>query len=187
MSRLRALAARLAPGVAVAALIGAAGAAATMGFGLYDVRASSQHTPLVAWAVHATMIRAAQIHAAGIVQPPSFTPAEVQSGFDLYDRDCATCHGGPATPRADWVNGMNPSPPFLMDSNRLWTNPQLFWIIKGGVKMTGMPAWGVTRSDGQIWDLVAFLDAMPNLPPGAYAQMRAQRLSPAGPHAAQSR
>jgi mono/diheme cytochrome c family protein len=172
MSRLRALAIALLPGLVAAAALGAVGGAAVIAGGLFDVQASTQHSAPVAWALHTTMIQADRRHAAAI-EPPPITPQAVQTGLALYDRDCVSCHGGPATPRADWVNGMNPSPPFLIDVARRWTRPQMFWIVKNGVKMTGMPAWGVTRSDDQIWSVVDFLEAMPDLTPSTYAAMRA--------------
>jgi mono/diheme cytochrome c family protein len=43
-----------------------------------------------------------------------------------------------------------------------------FWIIKHGIKMTAMPAWGATHSDAQIWNIVAFFQAMPGMTPEIY-------------------
>ena len=46
-----------------------------------------------------------------------------------------------------------------------------FWIVKHGVKMTGMPAWGVTHDDELLWDVVAFVRKLPELTPEQYETM----------------
>jgi mono/diheme cytochrome c family protein len=74
--------------------------------------------------------------------------------------------------------GMNPRPPVL------WREPadepaEQFWVIKHGIKMTGMPAWGVTHSDQEIWNMVAFLQILPSLSPQRY---RALTMEAAGHH-----
>ncbi len=48
---------------------------------------------------------------------------------------------------------------------------ELFWVVKNGIRMTGMPAWGPTHTDAQIWDLVAFMQRMPKLSPDAYRNL----------------
>jgi len=141
--------------------------------GAFDVRASTPHSLLVGWATHTTMIHAARNGAARVGPSPPITTAAVEAGFRDYDANCAACHGGPAVPRAPWTGGMTPSPPFLIDASRQWRRAELFWIIRNGVKMTGMPSWGFTRSDPQVWNLVAFLEALPYISPEAYGRMRA--------------
>jgi len=68
---------------------------------------------------------------------------------------------------------MTPTPPYLVDAADRWTPAQLHFIIAGGVKMTGMPAWGTTLSDGQISDLVNFLEVMPYTTGSDYQRLRA--------------
>ena len=109
------------------------------------------------------------------------------AGVWIYEDKCLGCHGGTGVSRAAWVQGMNPSPPYLLDASRRWTGGQLFEIVKNGVKMTGMPAWGATESDAQIWRLVAFLEAMPEMKPSDFQRLQPQPVaartvvSPAGP------
>jgi mono/diheme cytochrome c family protein len=167
----RTLAAFLAGGAATIAAI-VAGALVIIETGAFDVRASSPHSAPVAWATHATMIHAARRGAAAVTAPTRFTAAEVEAGLRDYDVNCVSCHGGPAVARAAWASGMTPSPPFLLYAARQWTPAELYWIIKHGVKMTGMPAWSFNRSDGQIWDLVALLEALPDLSPADYLRMK---------------
>jgi mono/diheme cytochrome c family protein len=168
--------------VRLVALLGLAalllGALAAFGFiksGLYNVGASKPHTPLTWWVTNETMIHSVKRHAKGIAQPQSFTPEQVVRGFCAYETHCVACHGAPAVARQHWAEGMEPAPPYLLDAPQRFTSPQLFWIAKNGIKMTGMPSWRASMSDAQLWDVVAFLEAMPKMPPPTYVQWRGQR------------
>jgi mono/diheme cytochrome c family protein len=158
--------------------VGAAGLA-VVAFGLFDVRASTPHGPLIAWATHTTFIHATQRRAASAPKPPNFTPAEVQAGFRDYDSLCVSCHGGPGIDRQGWASGLNPTPPYLLDAARNWSPAQLKLIIGDGAKMTAMPAWKTVLSDQRQWDLVAFVQALPYLSNADYLKMRAARRPPA--------
>lgn len=159
-------------GAIAAGLLAGLTGLAVVEFGLFDARASTPHDPFTAWATHTTMIHAAKKGASQIAALPPITPDQVRAGFVLYDADCASCHGAPGIARAQWVDGMNPSPPFLVDAPRHWSRAELFWIVKNGVKMTGMPSWGAVRTDAQVWAVVAFVEAMPYVGPTDYARMR---------------
>jgi mono/diheme cytochrome c family protein len=141
--------------------------------GVFDVAASKPHTRLVAWLTHQTMIHSVRRRAARIEAPATFRPEQVASGFCLYERHCVACHGAPAVGRRPWANGMLPGPPYLIDAPRYWSAAELFWITRHGIKMTGMPAWAGTVSDPQIWDVVAFMEAVPHMPPQTYLRWRA--------------
>ncbi len=158
-------------GVIVVACFGAGGLA-IVEFGLFDVRASTPHSPLMAWATHTTMIHSVQRQAAG-TEAEAPTPDAVRAGFRLYDTDCVGCHGAPGVGREPWANGMTPSPPFLLDAPRHWSPGQLQFIVANGVKMTAMPAWNAVHSPSQIRSIVAFLEALPYLTAGDYARLRA--------------
>lgn len=159
-------------GCAACALAGLAVASIIVGFGAFDISAIHPHGALTDWAIHTTMIHAEQRRSAPI-SAPQFTPADVAAGARAYDADCAMCHGGPGVARASWTAGMTPTPPYLVDSARRWSAPELYSIVADGVKMTAMPAWRVSRSSRTIWSLVAFLEALPNLSPQDYARMKA--------------
>jgi mono/diheme cytochrome c family protein len=151
----------------------ALGGLATIQFGLFDTTATKQHGALVSWAAHTTFIHFTQRAADGELAPDRFSPDQVQAGLKLYVTNCELCHGGPATPRAAWVSGINPTPPFLLDSARRWSPAELHAVISNGVKMTAMPAWRYTLSDAQRWDLVAFLESLPGARPASYLSARA--------------
>lgn len=160
-------------GLLVAGAIAAGIALCVMGFGLFDVAASTPHSNLMAWLVHTTMIRSVQNRAGEMRQPPGFSHDEVQQGFREYEAHCVMCHGAPGISRANWVRGLNPTPPYLMDAQRRWTPQQLTFIVANGIKMTAMPAWKLSRSPGEIRSIVAFLERLPNISVSQYARMRA--------------
>lgn len=118
------------------------------------------------------MVHSVRRRACGIRPPRHFAPAQVAAGFCTYERHCVACHGAPGIARQGWANGMNPDPPYLIDAPLRWRRAELFWIVRNGIKLTGMPAWKGTLSDRQTWDLVAFLAAVPRLPPQTYRRWR---------------
>jgi len=132
--------------------------------GLYDVAADTEHTRLVRWILHTTQDRSVERRAEE-VQPPGWlanpSPAVLRTGFIHYQEMCVTCHGAPGVPISEIGQGLNPAPPELtrhgdeIDEN--------FWIIKHGIKMTGMPGFGATHDDEKIWAIVAFLRTLPKM------------------------
>jgi len=80
---------------------------------------------------------------------------------------CTGCHLAPGMTENEMRPGMNPKPPQLASIPALAPATQ-FWIIKHGIKMTGMSAWGVTHPDQEIWNMVAFLQRLPTLSPQQY-------------------
>jgi mono/diheme cytochrome c family protein len=152
----------------VAAAILLAAAAVFIALGLYNVAATEQHTRPVYALIEAAMRQAIRFHARDIVAPPLDDGARVRSGRSLYARNCVRCHGAPGIAPESFALGMTPSPANLAYAAREWPAPQLFWTLKRGLKMTGMPAWEFRLSDGQIWDIVAYLQAMPGESPQAY-------------------
>jgi mono/diheme cytochrome c family protein len=143
--------------------------------GIYDVGASRRHTMFTQWITHDTMIHSVRRHATGITPPPWTSAQQLLAGYCAYETHCVACHGAAAVARQQWVNGMEPQPPYLLDVTRDFTPPQLFWIARNGIKMTGMPAWGESMSDRQIWNVVAWLEASKNLSPQTYVRWRAGR------------
>ena len=144
--------------------------------GIYNVAASHPHTTLTEWITHDTMIHSVRRRAASIDPPTRIGAAEIAAGFCAYETHCVACHGAPAIAREEWVSGMEPSPPYLVDATSSWTPSELFWIAKNGIKMTGMPSWRESMSDERIWDVVGFLETMRRLPPQTYSRWRSKRM-----------
>lgn len=146
--------------------------------GLYNVGASRPHTAFTEWLTHDTMIHSVKSHAASISAPTGFTPDQVVRGFCAYEIHCVACHGAAGVARQPWVNGLEPPPPYLLDAPQDWKPRELFWIVKHGIKMTGMPSWRESMPDDKIWDVVAYLEATRVMPPQTYVEWRASRRCP---------
>jgi mono/diheme cytochrome c family protein len=142
--------------------------------GVYNIAATYPDRGPVRWALGTAMDHSVARHAAGIRVPPLDDPAMVRLGFQHYREMCVECHGAPGVPAAELARGLNPDPPELVESAGDWKPEELFWITKNGVRMTGMPAWGATHTDEQIWAVVAFMRGLPKLTPEAYKALDRQ-------------
>ncbi|HYX26825.1 MAG TPA: cytochrome c [Thermoanaerobaculia bacterium] len=139
--------------------------------GLYDVAASTPDNGLLKNLLETTRDRSVE-HRAEALKPPSLDdPRMIQTGLVHYHEMCATCHGAPGVKISEIGQGLNPFPPELAARRRSGDPRESFWIVKNGLKMTGMPAFGVTHSDEEIWAIVAFLRRMPKLRPEEYQAM----------------
>jgi mono/diheme cytochrome c family protein len=155
-------------------------AAAAVGFifsGLYDVSASTPDRGLIRWALVTTQRRSVHRAVEGIkgkVKVPDLEDARLlRTGILHYQEMCATCHGAPGVNISEIGQGLNPDPPELSDAGR--DEPEeTFWIVKNGIKMTGMPAFGVTHTDDEIWAIVAFTRKMGKLTPQQYQALAQQ-------------
>jgi mono/diheme cytochrome c family protein len=154
--------------LAVAAAVALVAGAAAIGSGVYDIAATEQHTRPVYALIEATMRQAIRFHARNIVAPRLGDPAQVRAGRSLYAVNCARCHGAPGVAPESFALGMTPSPANLAYAAREWPPEQLFWTLKRGLKMTGMPAWEFRLSDDEMWAVVAYLQAMPGESPRDY-------------------
>ncbi len=151
--------------------------------GGYNVAASVPDPKFVEWMLATTMERSVAKHAQGTNAPAQLTDAQAREGARVYNETCVYCHGAPGKDPVDIGKGLNPEPPFLPDTITRWNAAEVFWIIKNGIKMTGMPAFGPTHKDDEIWKLVAFVQKLPKMKPEEYEQMTQAPQAPAAPAA----
>lgn len=148
--------------------------------GAYDVAASSGHTPFTRWAFDTTMHRSVRVRAEGIDSPGGLDASRAAAGATHYKTMCEHCHGGPGIARAEWAEGMLPRPPYLAKAAAEWEPREVFWIVKHGIKMSGMPSLSATHEDAELWDLVAFVKQLPAMTPEQYRASGAAQPSDAG-------
>jgi mono/diheme cytochrome c family protein len=140
--------------------------------GLYDVAAISPDNRVVAWALHQTFASSVIRRASEVQVPPNLEAAEaVRSGARFYSQNCVICHGAPGQPLTAISHGMNPAPPDVLAAQRRIDPAVVFWIVKNGVRMTGMPAFGKTQPDIQIWAVAAFLHKAPGITADEYRDL----------------
>jgi mono/diheme cytochrome c family protein len=105
---------------------------------------------------------------AGAAKNP-VTPTEenIAAGAKLYLDHCGGCHGVPSNPDSAFSRSFNPPvPEFFKDAPDM-SETQNFYAIQHGIRWTGMPAWGKTLSDAEIWQIAAFLGNVGKLPAAA--------------------
>lgn len=126
--------------------------------GGYNIAATQDQTTFVRWAFTTTMHSSAKNRAAKI-SPPEFTDAMVEQGAVSYKAVCQHCHAGPGAQRSEWAE--LPQPPHLVEKASEWQPNEIFWLVKHGVKMAGMPAFGPTHEDDTLWSITAFVRQLP--------------------------
>ena len=136
--------------------------------GVYNVAADIPHTGPVYWLLETARERSIAVRAADVVVPDDLgDPKRIAAGAGQYAEMCAGCHLAPGMKRTEISRGLYPRAPELRRRSHS-TPAEDFWVVKHGVKMTGMPAWGVTHGDEILWDVVAFLRKLPELTPDQY-------------------
>jgi mono/diheme cytochrome c family protein len=148
------------------------------------VAASEDDPQIVSWALPKVRAAAIDRHSAGLKPPtPLDDPATVQAGARAFSqRGCVNCHGGPGVEWAKFSEGLRPDPPDLKDVAGEATPAQLFYVIKNGINMTGMPGFALIEvGDPEIWSIVAFVKKLPGV---SEADYKTWTEAPASPPAA---
>lgn len=142
--------------------------------GYYNVAASEPHEDIVRWMLHTTTERSIAVRADDVQVPPDLTDStRIRDGASGYAEMCEVCHGGPGLSTSVIAQGLRPEPPDLSEEAEHLSPGETFWIVKHGIKFTGMPAFGPTHSDGTLWNLTAFVQALPSISGAEYEQMTA--------------
>ena len=109
----------------------------------------------------ATQVKHLLIHQSsreGIPPAPTNVQARVEEGGKLYATDCSMCHGSDGHTPTDFGRWMYPRASDLTSSLvQNYSDRELFWIVKNGIRLSGMPAFGRVESDEHIWDLVRYV------------------------------
>jgi mono/diheme cytochrome c family protein len=158
-------------GLAGALLVVLAAVVVAIYAGLYNIAADVPHTRPVYWLFETVRDRSVTARARDIVVPNDLDDANrISKGAGQYAEMCGGCHLAPGMKRTEISRGLYPRAPELRRKTNL-TPAEQFWLVKHGVKMTGMPAWGVTHDDELLWDVVAFVRKLPELTPEQYETM----------------
>jgi mono/diheme cytochrome c family protein len=161
-------------GLSIIGALGLVMAITTAGFffgGFYNIGATQPDLPVVAWTLE--RVREASISRHAVDNPPASLqdPATIKAGARAFaSRGCTTCHGGPGVNWAKFSEGLRPDPPDLKDVAKDLTAPQIFWVVRNGINMTGMPGFNlVEATDQEIWAIAAFVKELPTITEPDYA------------------
>ena len=159
--------------VVVIALAVAIWGSVYISLGSYDVGADVPHNAFTYWLLDTARDRSVETRAAAITVPGNLgDQSQIEAGAGLYAEMCADCHLAPGMEKTEISQGLYPRAPELYRGTDL-TPAEEFWIIKHGIKMSGMAAWGKTHDDMLIWQMVAFLGKLPSLSAEQYKTMTA--------------
>jgi mono/diheme cytochrome c family protein len=166
--------------VALATVAGILGGVAFIYSGAYDAGADQPHGGLVFFLAQTARERSIAVRSKDIKVPNLADPKAIAAGASEYAEMCTGCHLAPGMEDNEMRPGLYPYPPKLADHPRAderdplaanATAARQFWIVKHGIKMSAMPAWGKTHDDPTIWAIVAFLQELPTLTPEQYREM----------------
>jgi thiosulfate dehydrogenase len=136
---------------------------AVIRFGLVPANADAEPNAMEAWAARASL-RATMHRAPKVTNPLPRTDVNVLAGVTLYSQNCAVCHGDSSGNPTNIAKGLyQHAPQFAehgVEDDADWT---VYWKVKHGVRWTGMPSFGGSLSDTQIWQIAVFLKNMDGL------------------------
>ena len=157
-------------GIVVLAL----GAVALAASGLCDAAASKPPGALETRIARFALDHSVARRATKSANPLKADPEVLEAGLRHFGQMCVTCHGAPGIDASEIGEGLNPPAPDLtLGRVQKRTDGELFWFVQNGVRMSGMPAFGPTHKDEEIWKIVAFLRRLPALGPEEEKALRA--------------
>lgn len=149
--------------------------------GFFNVSALVPDQAPLQWLLVTTREASIGYHAKGIVAPAPTGPAQVDKGFRLFQAECSMCHSVRGSGAGIMSVGLNPPAPPLAELIDM-TDAETFWVVKNGIRFTGMPGWQATNTDAQLWDLVAFLKGSKDMKEADFVAMGARLGPPAVAH-----
>lgn len=147
--------------------------------GIFDIAADEPHSAPVYAYMELVRTRSIAVRARDLDVPALDSPSLIETGAQHYEAMCSGCHLAPGRSDTEIRMGLYPKPPNLTQ-HRHGSPAETFWIIKHGIKMSGMPAWGATHDDEAIWGIVAFVEKLPEM--SAQEYQKAARPTHEVPH-----
>lgn len=137
-------------------------------FGVFNVSAKDKHWAATTALLELTRERSIEVRSEKINPQLSMNIEAISNGAKNYDAMCAQCHLSPITEPTELNLGLYPQPPVFYKTSHEIDPKETYWVIKNGLKMTGMPAWGDFHTDQQLWELVAFLSKIGGMSKAEY-------------------
>ena len=147
-------------------------AAVIIGSGVYNIAATEKHWPVTEKLIEWMRISSVNAHVKSM-EVPSLDSTDMDmivTGATHYHAMCTGCHLAPGMKPTELSIGLYPQAPVFYQreatidpAKALEQMRAYFWVIKNGIKMTAMPAWGLSHDDATIWAMVAFISRMSGL------------------------
>jgi cytochrome c553 len=156
--------------LATLAVLGVVGALVAVS-GIIPMKASAGHWWLTERFLKFAQRRSVATHSLGTKAPTQWEPWQVLKGAGAFENGCRPCHGSPDLKNPAIAGAMLPKPPDLSLRIEGRDTEELFFIVKHGLKFTGMPAWPSLDRDDEVWAIVAFLRTLPGLDSVSYRRL----------------
>lgn len=162
--------------VIIGALVvaGVVGGLVLMYSGVFNVAATVVDSSILNWALVTVRENSIGLHSRDEPPPAAGFVADRDRGFRLYQKECVMCHTPIGRTPQPMAVGFNPqAPSFGPDADDM-SAAELFWVTKNGIRFTGMPAWGPSLTDEEIWDITAFVMELPEMTSAEYDALEAR-------------
>ncbi|MES1930911.1 cytochrome c family protein [Salinisphaera dokdonensis CL-ES53] len=126
------------------------------------------------WALSQTVHKSIEQQASGIEAPELGSEDQLLAGAANFEAMCSECHAPPGRRQSVAARGMYPRPPELTHAAEEKSAGEIFWVIKHGIKASGMPAWGGSHSDEDMWAMTAFVEKLPDMSAAEYDRLLAR-------------
>jgi mono/diheme cytochrome c family protein len=154
--------------VGVLVVGGILAAMAIMYSGVFNVAATVVDSAALNWVLVTVREASIDLHSRDVPSPEAGVVADRDNGFRIYRQQCVMCHTPIGRTPLPMAVGFNPpAPGFGADADDM-SAVGLFWVTKNGIRFTGMPAWGPSLSDKEIWDVTEFLMTLPAMTAADY-------------------
>jgi thiosulfate dehydrogenase len=157
-------------GVAGVLVLGVAGLLVAIETGMLPANADARPGAFENWAARTSLRATIGRQAPSGPVPIPVNDANLAAGIQVYAMNCAACHGGPDGLPSGIAKGLYQRPPqFAKDGVEDDPEGVTYWKVKHGIRFTGMPSFGPTLSDEDIWKVTGLLKHLDSLPPKAKA------------------
>ncbi len=138
--------------------------------GIYNVAAGKPDAPAIVWVLKTVRRNSIRPRADKVAIPAYVKDVPAYTGFSRFHETCEPCHGAPGVQQAGFAKGMYPHPPDLMKSVKDLSVRHIFWVIRNGIKTTGMPSFEKTLTDKELWSLAVSVKHLPVTSPREYEE-----------------
>lgn len=149
-----------------------------LGSGAYNMAATEKHWSITEKIIEWVRESSIKARTKNLEVPPLDNAELLLIGAVHYNAMCTTCHLAPGLKPTELSIGLYPQAPVFHQREsvddpvkKLEHTREYFWVIKNGLKMTAMPAWGLSHDDDSIWAMAAFVLKMSHMTPEQYENL----------------
>jgi hypothetical protein len=151
--------------VVIVLVVAVSGALLFAWSGIYNIAASNPHWKITLSLIEMMRDRSIAVRADDMKAPNLDDPKFENTAFSHYHEMCRLCHGAPGYEAEEFAKGLYPAPPGMTSGHiqEIRSDSEMYWIVKHGIKMTGMPAFGPTHEEEILWSLTAIAKKIPRM------------------------